>query len=409
MDGIMSAQHLKSSSPQSRHRFLRQALFAGVLASITPVSAWAQDFNLPTIAQDTYAGEHNSSVPKVRYITRDQMSRDLGVVQEIQSREIQLKPLDVEATIPVVTALAATTSGAYLAAAGDDHAIRIIDTATGIVRNSVGGHTDWIHALVFSATERSGEVPVLYSAGDDGTVLRWEQSRQAPIPLVRFDFAIRSLSLSSERGLLAVGGFGPQIVLYDIEKEEYKFAFSREDGDQRCVRFSPDGSKLLSGGRDGSITVWDTSTGEQLAHYQGHHRRVQTASFSSDGNTVTSVGSDRRLSQYNLTSKQLLPRRLELPAKLMSMCLINDSVVAVAGADNSIQLYDFKVDKVVADLREHSGTVAVMCSYGNSLASGAFDTTVRIWDLKKIEAIRNPTPRPVNYTPLDVDEKLRIR
>ena len=93
----------------------------------------------------------------------------------------------------------------------------------------------------------------------------------------------------------------------------------------------------------------------------------------------------------------------------MSMSLINDSIVAIAGADNSKQLYDFENEKIIADLHSHEGTVAVLCPLGKMLASGSFDTTVRIWDLESIDAQRAHSEQPVRFNPLAVDENLRIR
>ncbi len=82
--------------------------------------------------------------------------------------EIQLDKIEPNVSAPVVTALAASRDGAYLAAAGDDHIIRLIQTSSGRVLGTFSGHTDWIQTLVFSADSKQ-----LFSAGNDGKVLRW--------------------------------------------------------------------------------------------------------------------------------------------------------------------------------------------------------------------------------------------
>ncbi|QDV23902.1 WD40 repeat domain-containing protein [Aureliella helgolandensis] len=346
----------------------------------------------------------------VRLITRNHLATDANVVRNVPSRPVSLTPLEEKQAVPVVTALAADPTGDFLAVAGDDHAIRIVMTSTGQTIRTLKAHTDWIHSLVFSMGNemQPGFPPTLYSAGDDRVVMQWEQG-QPPREVVRFPFAIRSLSLSTEKNLLAIGGFSDRIILWDLTQSKFKHVLMCDCGDQRCVRFCPDGEHLLCGGRDGEIVVWNTESGEEIAKYQGHRGRIYTASFSTDGDVITSVGTDRRLLQYDLVNKQLLHRTIELPAKLMSMCLINDSVVAIAGADNSIQLYDFQAEVVIADLREHLGTVAVMCPFRGSLASGSFDTTVRIWDLDNLDSQRVRAGQPVSYSPIEVDEKLRIR
>ena len=101
---------------------------------------------------------------------------------------------------------------------------------------------------------------------------------------------------------------------------------------------------------------------------------------------------------------------------MLSMCLINEDAVAVAGADNRIRIFDAISDEIVATLEGHKGSVAVMSPCGDFLASGSFDTTVRIWDLQSVaqqQAMVSKQPTkfgsPVGRAPLKMDAKLQIR
>ncbi len=324
--------------------------------------------------------------------------------QHVSSMEIVLEPLTRKRTSPVVNALASSHDGRFLAAAGDDHAIRIIDVASGNTVRTIGAHSDWIQALAFS---RDGQQ--LYSAGDDGRVLRWRH--EYPVQgkeVVQLPYAIRSLSIASEVGLLAIGGFSNEIVVWDLNQARIRHRLKCDCGDQRCVRFSPDGKQLLCGGRDGELRVWNSLTGEETASFHEHRGRVYTAAFSADGQRITSAADDRQLIQYDLQSGQVVLKRELARAKLMSLCMINDDLVAVAGADNNVHLYDALADEVVAQLIGHQGTVAEMTPCGNLLASGSFDTTIRLWDLESIDRTAVEAGKPV-YAPLKMDDSLRIR
>lgn len=392
LDGTMSKKLL------ARRKMLQRCI-GGALAVCTATSVKAQD---------------KGAIPRGKPVTRDELIARQSLDRDFAPHVIELEPLEETDSIPVVTALASDPSGSYLAIAGDDHAVRIYSNELKRVIITAKAHTDWIHALQFgakdeldsnAATGSSFAVPKLYSAGDDGQVICWQQG-QPPLALERFDFPIRSLSFSTNRSLLAVGGFDERIILFDTQTRKNRKTLKCHCGDQRTVRFSPDGSRVLCGGRDGEVNVWDSDSGKLLTSYTAHTGRIFTASFSTDGNRVTSVGEDRRLVQYDMAGQRILPSSLELPNKLMAMSLINDSIVAIAGADNSIQLYDFQNEKLVANLIAHEGTVAVLCPLGKMLASGSFDTTVRIWDLEQFDARRR---QPVGLTPIQVDKKLRIR
>lgn len=321
------------------------------------------------------------------------------------SVEIPLSAIKPHLSAPVVTALAASRDGRFLAAAGDDHVIRLLDVASSRVVGEFAGHTDWIQTLVFSADSKQ-----LYSSGNDGRVLRWEYGRpNSPDEVVRLPFAVRCLSLSTQKQFLAVGGFGEEVGIWNLQTARWHLKFSCSCGDQRCVRFSPAGDRLLCGGRDGHLRVWDTATGAELAHVPLHSRRVHTAAFSTDGNIVTSVSDDRHLVRYDLSAgKVTLDRELK-GAKLRSLCLINDYLIAAAGADNAIHIFDVLADEELGKLTGHTGSVAVMCSCADMLVSGSFDTTVRLWKLEpSLRNVRGLT-KPVSRAPLEVDQNMEIR
>lgn len=319
----------------------------------------------------------------------------------INSIEIQLAALSEEETSPVVTALASSLNGRFIAAAGDDHGIRIVDITTGNTIRTIEAHQDWIRALQFSVDGQR-----LFSAGDDGRVLSWKHGYPVHADeLVSVPFAIRALALSPGKQLLAIAGFSAEVLIFDLETSEIRHRLLCQHGDQRCVRFSGDGKHLLSGGRDGELHVWDSETGRELAHFHEHRGRVHTATFSRDGNVITSVGEDRRLIQYDLLTQSVRLTRELAHAKLMSMCMVNENLLAVAGADNSVHLYDALTDDVVAHLRGHFGTVSVMTPCGDYLASGSFDTTIRIWDLESIDAEKIDYTKPV-HAPLKMDRSL---
>lgn len=321
------------------------------------------------------------------------------------SFEVPIKPLDEQHSPPVVTAMSASNDGKYLALAGDDHVIRLFDVELQKTVRELSGHTDWIQSLVFSADSRS-----LFSAGNDGRVLRWEHNYPvAPTQIVMLPFAVRSLSVASERQLLAIGGFSDDVKIWDLARKTWKHQFKCECSDQRCVRFSPSGDKLLCGGRDGGIRVWNVETGELTTDKHLHNSRVFNAEFSPAGDMITSAGEDGHLIRFDVRRNEVVMDRSLAKSKLMSMCLINDQLVAVAGSDNSIRLYDMIVGQVIAKLNGHFGTVAIMCPCGEMLASGSFDTAVRIWDLEAEVSRQAKHTMPVGLAPLDVDAKMRIR
>src|SRR5262249_5332266 len=56
--------------------------------------------------------------------------------------------------------------------------------------------------------------------------------------------------------------------------------------------FSPDGTRVVTAGSDGTAKVWDARTGAELLTLKGHTGFVMSAAFSPDGTRVVTAGSD---------------------------------------------------------------------------------------------------------------------
>jgi WD40 repeat protein len=75
------------------------------------------------------------------------------------------------------------------------------------------------------------------------------------------------------------------------------------------VAFTPDGSRLFSGGRDSSIRIWDTATGEEFGPLLGHKNYVYSLDISDDGKRLVSGSGDKTVRIWDAPRS----RETELP------------------------------------------------------------------------------------------------
>ena len=72
------------------------------------------------------------------------------------------------------------------------------------------------------------------------------------------------------------------------------------------LAFSADGSRLATTGHDGTVRLWDPSSGDQLLVLHGHDGMVTSVAFSPDGERLASVGEDGKVRVWALDLNDLL-------------------------------------------------------------------------------------------------------
>ena len=116
------------------------------------------------------------------------------------------------------------------------------------------------------------------------------------------------------------------------------------------VAFSPDGARIVSGGADKTVRLWDAGTGQPLGEpLTGHAGRLSAVAISPDGKRIAS-----------------------------------------GGADKTVRLWDAGTGQPLGEpLTGHAGTVASVAFSpdGTRVVSGSWDTTVRLWDAGKGQPI----------------------
>jgi WD40 repeat protein len=66
------------------------------------------------------------------------------------------------------------------------------------------------------------------------------------------------------------------------------------------VAFAADGRRVLSGGMDHTLRLWDVATGQEVQRFEGHTEAVMGVAFSPDGRFALSGGADRTVRLWHL-------------------------------------------------------------------------------------------------------------
>jgi WD40 repeat protein len=108
-----------------------------------------------------------------------------------------------------------------------------------------------------------------------------------------------AVRFSPDGSRLATGGSDGTLRVYDTKSRKALWSLEPHADWVTDIAFSPDSRWVATASRDKSCRVFDVKTGIAEASYQDHTEPVFALAFSVDGKSVFSAGRDRRLHQWS--------------------------------------------------------------------------------------------------------------
>lgn len=187
------------------------------------------------------------------------------------------------------------------------------------------------------------------------------------------------------------------IWIYDVRpgKEKELDLLTGHTGSVTVIAFSPDGKILASGGKEGTIRLWDVVTGEQKKQLTGHKWTISSLAFSPDGQTLASaigheaemippqIGIEIDIKLWNIDTGEVAATFRGHGKDITSLAFSPDGkTLASSGKDSKVLLWNVATGRNTMLLTEHDENVFYIgfSPDGKTIATGSWDDTVKLWD-----------------------------
>lgn len=275
--------------------------------------------------------------------------------------------------------VAFSPDGSLLATANFDNAVRIYDTKTWRLlaygHQASGGHTARVNALAFN-----NDGSRLATAGLDKTARVW-------------DVAEVLKRQRAKEGNQTVT-MGPRVIIEGFEQGVFS------------VALSPDGKRIVTGGQDGSVRLWDlpafrAGAAQRIAldkstKLSGHGITVECVAFSRDGKRIASGSWDNTARLYDDAGKDIAVLKGHSRGVMAMAFSPDSSLLATASGDHAfpvageIRAWD-AADGKERGLIGKQNDMALGVAFtndGSRVFTTGRDRAVRIWDLAKRTEIK---------------------
>ncbi len=173
------------------------------------------------------------------------------------------------------------------------------------------------------------------------------------------------------------------ILFWEVPDRKLHFILKGHTDNINALAFTPNGHILASGSDDGTIRLWDASTGTEMLSLPSDN--TQALAFSADRKTLASGSKDGTIHLWDIaTGKQLSSLKGQKEEYCSILAFSIDSKMLASGSrDGTIHLWDIATGNKLSTLKGHTDWVysLTFSSDGKTLASGSSDGAIFLWNL----------------------------
>ena len=212
-------------------------------------------------------------------------------------------------------------------------------------------HTAGIDALTLS---RCGHR--LASADSCGVVILWDAQTGEEERRMQIGRQLgHSMAFSVDGARLACGGGDGSVYVFDATTGALLRSLGEEEYDVEWVQFSPANNSILATVSNTTITLWDVDSGEKTIRFAG----TDFAVFSPDGRTIATGASDVHLLDAETGELRLRLHGHQDSVSSVSFSVDGGSKLASVSWDGACKVWDSSTGALISTIEVNAGISSV--------------------------------------------------
>jgi WD40 repeat protein len=195
--------------------------------------------------------------------------------------------------------------GAYVAGGKTTDTVDIWDANTLKLTASLTGHKDDVRTIAWN---RDGST--IASGADDQTICVWQVNSRQCVLKIETHSPVASVDFSPDGRLIAAGLFTGELRIWNVSDGRLQATLSSGTGvyGAGIVAWNPDGRTILSVDHS-LVKLWNPTTGANIRTWTASDRLIQDASWSPDGSRIVTIDVRGTISIWNTATGDLLAQK----------------------------------------------------------------------------------------------------
>lgn len=277
--------------------------------------------------------------------------------------------------------VAFSPNGEFLASGGSDRTIKIWDVASGNVLQTLEGHREAVFSLSWHPNNR-----LIASSSQDSTLRLWDIQTGALTTTINPDgqYWIWAVRFSTDGSKLLSGSGGATLTLWDVQSRQVLKTLQAYTYYIWSIATIPEADSLLiCGDSEKEIQMWAQSTNQIIRTFTGHQAWVFSVAASSSGQWISSGSEDRTIRLWNPQTGQCLHTLEGHEDWIWSIMFSpNEQILASGSEDRTIRLWNTQTGALLTTWNNQEPAYSISFSSDGQFLASSSGQIIKLWEVK---------------------------